>query len=153
MPWSFFIIIIAQPILNCLNCRMHCYYAKVILCVLANQNVGLRMLAYNKCQVFLVIFCNHTLVLRLYSSCHSKLHHESICDGMNQHFIINLPVFSQLDCYLIGWIFLVTWSSCSQRYNAYMITYSFSRCQDLTIQVSHVYFFHSSNDSFFKINP
>lgn len=122
MPWSFFIII-AQPILDCLNCKMHCYCAKVIVCVIANQNSGLIMLSYNKCQVFLVIFCNHALVLRLCSSCHSKLHHESICVGVNQHFRINLLVFSQLDCCLIGWIFLAIRSTCSQKYSAYVITY------------------------------
>lgn len=101
--------------------------------------------------MLLIISHNRISVLRLCSSCHSKLHHESNCVDVNQHFIINLLLFSQLDWCLIGQILLSTWSSaCSQEYGAKM--FCSSECQDLSMKICCVYFFHFSNDRM-KLTP
>lgn len=47
MSWCF-IVAAAQPILDCLSCKMCCYYAKAMLRVLSNQNSGFTVQSFNE---------------------------------------------------------------------------------------------------------
>lgn len=47
MSWCF-IVAAAQPILDCLSCKMCCYYAKAMFRVLSNQNSGFTVQSFNE---------------------------------------------------------------------------------------------------------